>query len=81
MTDTLYECLICGKRVEDYDPEFCCNGRDCCCAGGPVNPCVCSDECEDAVYKYIGLEYEDRRLKAGIEKYDNSEFLIQSFSP
>ena len=49
--------------------------------GQPVNPCVCSDECDNALYKYIGLEFEERRIKAGIKKADNSKYLIQSFSP
>jgi len=63
-------CLICGKVVDDYEPSWCCNGQECSCRGQPTNPCVCSDKCEDAVYNYIGLEYEERRIKAGIEKAD-----------
>ena len=66
-------CLICGAEVEDYEPDYCCNGMDCCCLGQPVNPCVCSDKCENALYEYIGLEFEDRRIKAGIERADIRE--------
>jgi len=61
-------CLICGKPVE-YEPEYCCPGIDCTCYGQPVNPCICSEECEGAVFDYIGLDFEDRLIKAGIEKY------------
>ena len=60
-------CLICGKPAPDYKPEYCCSGRDCGCQGAPSEPCVCSRECEDAVYNYIGKPYEERRIIAGIE--------------
>ena len=41
-------CLICGKPVPDYEPEICCDGTDCTCQGGPIEPCVCSQECDRA---------------------------------
>lgn len=62
-------CLICGKSVLDYEPEMCCDGRECGCMGQPTNPCVCSKECGAAVFDYIGLPFEERRKKANIKKY------------
>jgi len=62
-----YRCLICQKPVLDYEPEYCCSGRDCGCRGQPMEPCICSSECEDAVYKHIGEEFDQRRILAGIE--------------
>lgn len=59
-------CLICKKPVPDFVPQYCCSGMNCGCGGLPVNPCICSDECEDALYKYIGLPFDERRQKAGI---------------
>lgn len=60
-------CIICQKPVPDYDPNYCCNGRECGCGGQPMDPCVCSIECENAVFAYIGMSMGDRRIKAGIE--------------
>ena len=63
------ECEICGKPVDGYIPEYCCNGMDCGCMGRPINPCICSDRCERAVYAHIGFTMEERRKLAGIERY------------
>ena len=62
-------CLICGKPVDDYKPEMCCNGQGCGCMGLPINPCTCSQECEDALFAYIGHTYEERRLLANSPKW------------
>ena len=40
-------CEHCGKFVEDYDPQYCCNAFDCGCMGRPTVPCFCSQECSD----------------------------------
>lgn len=61
-------CMICGKPVE-FEPEFCCPGSECTCKGMPINPCVCSNKCDKAVFDYIGLPFDERRRKAGIQKY------------
>ena len=42
------ECEVCGERVPDYRPEYCCNGRDCACQGRPIEQCIC-DECLDEI--------------------------------
>lgn len=60
-------CLICQKPVTDYEPVYCCDGHDCGCGGQPMNPCVCSSKCEDAIYANIGKDYDERRKLAGIE--------------
>ena len=69
-----HRCLICRIPVPNYRPEYCCTGYDgydfCGCMGQPLNPCVCSDICKRAVFDYIGLPFEERRIKAGIEKYE-----------
>jgi hypothetical protein len=59
-------CLICNKPVPDYIEEMCCDGYQCGCRGMPTYPCICSDECDDALMKYIGMPFEERRIKAGI---------------
>ena len=63
----MYKCLICNRPLEDYEPDYCCNGSDCCCRGEPLNPPVCCDECHDALMKGIGKPYEQRRIDAGIK--------------
>lgn len=63
-------CLICGKPVPDYEPEFCCDGSECACRGIPINPCVCSKKCDSALFDFIGLLFDERRKKSGIEKYN-----------
>ncbi len=59
-------CLICKKPVPDYVAEICCSGYKYGCRGQPQNPCVCSDLCEDALYDNVRLDYDARRIKAGI---------------
>lgn len=46
----IFECIICGKEVPDYEPEYCCNGDDCCCGGLPVEPPLCSEECAKKIF-------------------------------
>lgn len=67
-----YPCLICRKPVLDFEPQMCCSGWECGCMGMPTNPCVCSDKCWDALMTCIG-DFEDRRIKAGIELYDSTK--------
>jgi len=38
-------CIVCGKPVPDYIPEYCCDGRECNCRGLPIEPPVCSYIC------------------------------------
>lgn len=64
------DCVICGKPVTDHEPKYCCSGHDCTCMGEPIDPCTCSVECEAAVFDYIGFSFDERRKKAGIEKYN-----------
>lgn len=47
-----WKCITCGKDIEvedDYEYEFCCEGRDCNCKGLPINPAFC-DECENKIF-------------------------------
>ena len=62
-------CIICGKPVEDYNPKMCCDGFECGCMGQPTEPCVCSKECGDAVFDYIGKPFDERRKLAGIARH------------
>jgi hypothetical protein len=47
--DSLWDCEMCGKRCPDYSPQMCCDGRECGCRGQPIEPCICSQECWDAM--------------------------------
>lgn len=69
LNDASTPCLICGAPVYDYDPKYCCNGYDCGCMGQPTEPCVCSEKCSKALFDGIGRGYEERRINAGIDKY------------
>lgn len=78
MSERVYSCLICGKPVPDYKPEFCCDvislaRIECGCEGLPIYPCVCSEECDRAIFSNIGKSYDERREIAGIEKWKPEE--------
>jgi len=51
-----WKCIICGKEVSDYEPEYCCAGNiygsdyACGCMGKPIEPPLCSDECAEMIY-------------------------------
>lgn len=45
-----YRCIICNKPVPDYEPKYCCDGRECGCLGKPTEPCLCSKECDEALF-------------------------------
>lgn len=57
----LYKCIICGKPVIDYVPEFCCNGKDCSCCGLPIEPPICTEDCLSNFlkHKYARLRKND----------------------
>jgi hypothetical protein len=59
-------CELCGKPVPDYVPQYCCNGAGCSCHGLPIEPCVCSERCWDALTEHTGKPYSERRRLAGI---------------
>jgi hypothetical protein len=59
-------CLICQRPVYGYEPQMCCSGHECGCMGQPMNPCVCSKECSDALFGNIGMPMEERRKAACI---------------
>lgn len=66
-----YHCLICHKPVPDYEPEYCCSGKECGCLGLPIYPCVCSPECDKAIFDIDG-SFEDRRIRHNIPLYKGS---------
>lgn len=46
------KCAACGIEIEvydEYEPEYCCDGRMCGCRGEPINPMFC-DECEEKIF-------------------------------
>ena len=49
----IYNCIICNKPVPDYEPKFCCSGHECGCLGKPIEPCLCSIECDHALFHSI----------------------------
>lgn len=51
-------CLICGAPVFGYEPSYCCSGRECACMGLPLEPCICSKKCYDALMAGIGKPME-----------------------
>lgn len=62
-TDPTYEqaakskgqhCEVCGKFVEGFEYQKCCNSFDCGCGGKSIYPCICSEEC----YKNFGKDEE-----------------------
>lgn len=66
----IYRCEICEKPVPEYEPRYCCDGQSCGCMGLPIEPCVCSSACDKALHSGIGTSYEQRRIAAGIEKFN-----------
>jgi len=52
------KCVVCGKELpEDYEPVYCCDGTECGCMGLPVEPPLCSAECENKVFGLIDKQY------------------------
>jgi hypothetical protein len=43
----IWNCMICGKPIPEYIPQYCCDGWECNCHGLPIDPPVCSDQCFD----------------------------------
>lgn len=41
------KCMNCGTTI-DYEPEYCCDGRECGCRGLPIDPPLC-DKCWENV--------------------------------
>lgn len=48
-----WKCDFCSKPIrvsKDYEPEMCCNGRECGCFGMPINEIFCTD-CEKMLFR------------------------------
>ena len=63
------QCVVCEKKVPDYEPVMCCNGYMCGCYGEPVEPCFCSTECESQMDD--GMEYIEAALSGKVEVDDD----------
>jgi hypothetical protein len=49
-----WRCGDCNKEIQvydEYEPEYCCDGRECGCMGRETNPLFC-DECEEKREKF-----------------------------
>lgn len=48
----IIKCIGCGADIkveDDYNPEYCCNEKNCGCMGKPTNPALC-DFCEEKLF-------------------------------
>ena len=66
----IYNCIICNKPVPDYEPKLCCSGYECGCLGKPIEPCLCSIECDHALFHSIEGTLEEIRIKNNIKWID-----------
>lgn len=48
--DVVYLCIMCGEPVPEYEPQMCCDGKECACMGLPIEPPLCSFECGEKLY-------------------------------
>lgn len=53
-----YFCWCCKKKMPDWKPQYCCNGRECGCMGQPIEPPLCSAECWE-----LGMEGYNKHFK------------------
>lgn len=44
-----HKCLNC-EVIIDFEPVYCCSGRECGCMGLPIDPPLCGD-CEKELFK------------------------------
>ena len=51
-------CWCCKKPMPDWEPQMCCNGRECGCYGKPIEPPLCSKKCWE-----LGMGGYNRRFK------------------
>lgn len=63
------ECEVCGKKVPDYKPQFCCSSFDCGCQGLPIHPCICSNECWDKLLDNKNERENRMNPKVGLTKH------------
>lgn len=52
-SDEYTHCICCDAIIIDYVPEMCCSGIECGCLGLPIDPPVCSIECEQKLMDQI----------------------------
>ena len=79
MSEDKYYCLECSVELhEDYEPEMCCNGRDCGCMGMPTSPPFCHDKsCCKRYNQRNKLKYELTRAKATLGKISKSNNIYE----
>lgn len=49
-------CLVCNKQFM-WTPAYCCSGTDCGCRGMPIEPPLCSTDCEKIFYDNMKSDY------------------------
>jgi hypothetical protein len=52
-SDEYTHCIWCDAIIIDYVPEMCCSGIECGCLGLPIDPPVCSIECEQKLMDQV----------------------------
>ena len=57
MTAEYTLCICCNEEINNYEPEMCCSGIECGCLGLPINPPVCSTECEEIILVDKNIDY------------------------
>ena len=61
------KCIICGKKILNYKPEYCCNDRECGCQGLPIEPPLCENKkCQDHIYGK--LENNSNTIKKSLKE-------------
>lgn len=53
------DCIMCGKKVLDYKPQYCCSGFECNCRGLPIEPPICSQKCWSLLCKVENQDMEE----------------------
>lgn len=78
-------CEVCGRFVDGFKYERCCDGNHCDCHGNVINVCLCSEGCSDSydmmielqanhdkhLNNWLKLKAENATLKAEIKEYNS----------
>lgn len=57
--DTCDACKVEIEVYKEYEPKWCCDGRECGCMGYPINPIFC-DKCEEQILGKVISEQIDQ---------------------
>ena len=69
--DKVESCSVCGTPMPDWEPDYCCSGRECCCGGLPIYPPWCEKCYKEIMSKDIAKPEPTHKIEEEIKRKED----------